>query len=141
MTNEKSAIKTKQETNIFQGSMACEEWTIKKIKQGIKNSKVEWQVQEFCKQTLNWLWNCSWLSKVEGWWLFYFYFFNHICVYVFSFFGLFTFLLEPNNLNFKLETFFYCMVGIYHQFYCNKLIVGSRMHLYLLPWVLFWVNI
>jgi hypothetical protein len=25
---------------------------------------------------------------------------------VFSFFGLFTFLLEPNNLNFKLETFF-----------------------------------
>jgi len=25
MTNEKSAIKTKQETNIFQGSMACEE--------------------------------------------------------------------------------------------------------------------
>jgi hypothetical protein len=23
-------IKTKQETNIFQGSMACEEWTIKK---------------------------------------------------------------------------------------------------------------
>jgi len=25
MTNENSAIKTKQETNIFQGSMACEE--------------------------------------------------------------------------------------------------------------------
>jgi hypothetical protein len=33
MTNENSTIKTKQETNIFQGSMAREEWT---IKQGIK---------------------------------------------------------------------------------------------------------
>ncbi len=76
--------------------MACEEWTIKKIKQVIKNSKVEYQVQEFCKQTLNWLWNWSGLSKVERWWLIFIVVFLIIFVFMCShFLGCSHFFLSP----------------------------------------------